>query len=64
VPVNHQREIAAVFFQDLVCPVRAAIVHDDDGKSQVFVAQALENAAQQVADVGLFVVRRKDYDNA
>jgi hypothetical protein len=58
-----KREIAAVFFENLMGPVRASIVHHDDGKAEVFVGQALENAAQQIADVGLFVVCRKNYDN-
>ena len=64
VAVDDQREIAAVLFQNLMGPVGAAIVHHDDGKPQVFVGQALEDAAQQIADVGLFVVGRENHDNA
>ena len=62
--MNDEVEIAAVLFEDLVGAVGAAIVHHDDGEAQVFIGEAFEDAAQQVADIGLFVIGGENHDDA
>ena len=64
VPMNRQREIAAILLQDLLGAVGAAVVHDDNGKAQVLLGQAFEDAAQQVADVRLFVKGGQDHEDS